>query len=291
MKALVTGARGFLGRRLVSRLREEGHDVTELDLPQGNIEDAPTVDRALAGQDVVFHAAARAQVGGSWDQFYATNVLGTRNVVRACRKHGARLVYTSSASVLFDGHDLLDVDETHPYPRKHLNHYCATKALAEQMVLQAGGVAVRPHLIWGVGESKLIPSLLKLKGWLARVGPGYNVIDTSHVENVVHAHLLAIGHHGVYTVTDGERVQLWGWVEEFLGTPLRKHIPYGLVWAMGALLEHLPGEPPLSRYLAAQLARSHTSNIARTRQDLGYEPVVTRTEGMRQLLAYLTRSS
>lgn len=285
MRALVTGSNGFLGRRLVAKLREDGHEVTGLDLPEGNIEDPHLVEFACRDVDVVFHTAARAQLGGTYEQFYRTNVQGTLNVLKFARK----VVYTSSASVVFAGRDLRNVDETWPIPRRHLNHYCATKARAEQLVLQAGGVAIRPHLIWGAGERKLIPGILNIKRFLARVGPGQNVIDTSHVDNVVHAHLLAVGHHGVYTVTDGSPVRMWDWLEEFVQRPIRRHVPYPLIYALGALLERLPGEPPLSRYLAAQLVRTHTSDITKAIRELGYRPVVTRSQGMEELLAYLNK--
>jgi len=287
MRALVTGSEGFLGRRLVQKLTEAGHEVTGLDLPAGNVEDAQLVAQACEGQDVVFHTAARAQLGGTYEQFYRTNVEGTLNVIR----HARKLVFTSSASVLFAGRDLNHVDETHLYPARHLNHYCATKARAEQLVLQAGGVAIRPHLIWGAGERKLIPGILAIKRFLARVGRGDNVIDTSHVDNVVHAHLLAVDHHGVYTVTDDQPVNMWDWMEDFVQRPIRRHVPYPLIYALGALLEKLPGEPPLSRYLAAQLVRSHTSNIAKAKRELGYRPVITRGQGMEELLAYLKKQT
>jgi nucleoside-diphosphate-sugar epimerase len=218
-------------------------------------------------------------------------------VIGACRRAGARLVYTSSASVVFEGRDLVGVDESLPYARRPLNHYCASKAEAERLVLASGGIALRPHLIWGPGERKLVPALLSLgaRGWLAQVGPGRNRIDTAHVANVVHAHLLASDsrEQGAFLITDGQSVGLWDWVRELLARlglpPLKARLPLGLLWAAGWLCERLwlGEEPPLTRYLAAQLGVSHTSSIAAARTRLGYAPIVTREQGMDELLEHL----
>src|SRR5207249_2835110 len=122
--------------------------------------------RACAGCDIVFHVAARAGLGGRWLDYYRANVVGTRNVVRACRDQGVgRLVYTSSPSVVFDGHDMAGINESVPYPPRHDAHYPRSKAIAERHVLEANGtdlatVALRPHLIWGPGDNHLVPRIL-----------------------------------------------------------------------------------------------------------------------------------
>ena len=122
---------------------------------------------AVAGCDIVFHVAAKAGVWGPYDAFYRANVLGTKNVIAACRQNGIRrLVHTSSPSVVFDGTDMEGVDESVPYPDHYEAFYPQTKAEAEQLVLQANDdtlatVALRPHLIWGPEDNHLVPRILE----------------------------------------------------------------------------------------------------------------------------------
>ena len=130
MNALVTGGGGFLGGAIVRRLVGRGDRVRSLsrghypeldalgvEQIQGDVADAGAVDAAVAGCDVVFHVAAKAGVWGRYADYYRANVVGTQNVLAACRKHGVRrLVYTSSPSVVFDGRDMEGVDESVPYP-------------------------------------------------------------------------------------------------------------------------------------------------------------------------------
>nr|NIL99129.1 NAD-dependent epimerase/dehydratase family protein [Planctomycetales bacterium] len=168
MKVLVTGGGGFLGKAIVKLLLARGDQVRsfsrsaypELDQLgveqcRGELGDAEAVSRAVAGSDIVFHVAAKAGVWGPYEDFYRANVLGTRHVIAACRRHGVkRLVHTSSPSVVFDGTDMEGVDESVPYPDHFEAFYPQTKAEAEQLVLQANDdllatVALRPHLIWG----------------------------------------------------------------------------------------------------------------------------------------------
>src|SRR5262245_54910957 len=179
MRALVTGGGGFLGGAVVRRLVARGDAVRSLsrgaypalatlgvEQCQADLADAGAVRRAAQGCDVVFHVAAKAGLAGRFADYHAANVLGTQNVLAACRACGVRaLVFTSSPSVVFDGTDMEGVDESAPYPLHYHAHYPATKAQAERLVLAANGpelatVALRPHLIWGPGDNHLVPRVL-----------------------------------------------------------------------------------------------------------------------------------
>ena len=246
MNALVTGAGGFLGRYLVERLVERGDRVRGLargvypeletlgvEMIQGDVRDAETVQGACADIDVVFHTAAVAGIWGKWHHFYRINTIGTRHVVDACQSQGVpRLVFSSSPSVTFDGTDQCGVDESAPYPDKWLCHYPHTKALAEQHVLASHGkhgvatCALRPHLIWGPRDRHLIPRVIERarRKQLRRVGDGQNLIDMVFVENAVQAHLQAADALAIrspvggraYFISQGVPVNCWDWINEIL---------------------------------------------------------------------------
>jgi 2-alkyl-3-oxoalkanoate reductase len=322
MFALVTGAGGFLGQYLVDALLARGDRVRAMvrrpcaaieragvEQVVADVRDAAAVAAACAGVDVVHHAAGIAGIWGPWDAFYGINVLGTRNVIGGCREHRVpRLVYTSSPSVTFDGTSQEGVDERAPYPRRWLNPYQHTKALAEQEVLAACderllACALRPHLIWGPGDRHLIPRLVgrARAGQLRRVGDGTNLIDMVYVENAAQAHLqaadaLAAGSPvcgRAYFISQGEPVNCWQWIDEVLALaglpPVERSISLATAWRIGAVLEaaywvfRLRGEPRMTRFLAAQLGTSHYFNIAAARRDFGYQPAIDKAEGMRRL--------
>ena len=322
MHALVTGAGGFLGQYITRQLVARGDKVralsrgnypylTELGVEsvQGDIQDASAVERACQSVDAVFHVAAIAGIWGKWQTYYGINVLGTRNVIAACRKNSVpRLIYTSSPSVTFAAEDQCGIDESAPYPKRWLAHYPHTKALAEQDVLAANGdkvrtCALRPHLIWGPGDQHLIPRLLARAraGQLRRVGAGKNLIDAVYVENAAAAHLLAADKlqagspvcGKAYFITNGEPVNCWDWINEILslaGVPrATKSVSFRAAYAAGAVLEGIwtligrTDEPRMTRFLAAQLATSHHFNITAARRDLGYEPIISMAEGMQRL--------
>ncbi|MCI5150153.1 MAG: SDR family NAD(P)-dependent oxidoreductase, partial [Candidatus Electrothrix sp. MAN1_4] len=171
-KVLVTGGGGFIGLALVRELCEQGKTVHVLGRHQypeakaagavslqGDIRNLEDVQQAAAGCDTVFHVAAKAGIWGAFQEYYAINVLGTLNVLAACKELGIeQLVYTSTPSVVFDGQDIQGGDESLPYSAKPLCAYAITKILAEQYVLQYNSkklrtAAIRPHLVWGPGDT------------------------------------------------------------------------------------------------------------------------------------------
>ncbi len=326
--ALVTGANGFLGRYIVEQLRARGdrvralvrRDAPELaalgvEIARGDVRELATLLDAAAGVDIVFHVAAVAGIWGPWKHYFDINFRGTVHVVEACLKNKVpRLVFTSSPSVTFAGTDQRDVDESVPYPESYLCYYPQTKAMAEQLVLEANSpelltCALRPHLIWGPRDQHLIPRLLDRarSGKLRYVGDRTNLIDAVYVENAAAAHLQAadalepgsVVCGQAYFITNDEPVNCWQWIDEILALaklpPVKKGISTRGAYVAGAVMEGLwtllrrTDEPRMTRFLALQLGTSHWFNIAAAKRDFGYEPKISMAEGMRRLAAELAK--
>ncbi|MEM7307537.1 MAG: NAD-dependent epimerase/dehydratase family protein [Planctomycetota bacterium] len=273
---------------------------------------APAALAAAAdGADVAFHTAAKAGVWGAREDYVRTNVDGTRHVVEACRAAGVpRLVFTSSPSVCFDGGDHVRAGNDLPYPRSFLCPYPETKAAAEALVLAANGgelatCALRPHLIIGPRDPHLVPRLLARgrAGKLAIVGAGDNEVSLTDVDNAAWAHLdaartLAPGapHAGrAYFLGQEEPVRLWDWIGELFAAvgvpPVRRRIPAGVAYAAGAALEALwrllgqESEPPMTRFVARQLATSHSYDLAPAKRDFGYRERVSLADATARVVA------
>jgi 2-alkyl-3-oxoalkanoate reductase len=323
MKALVTGANGFLGSYIVQLLVSRGDEVTamtrrkdellsssQLRVLHGDMRNLESLSEAFRGQEVVFHTASVSGIWGSWKHFYSNNTIGTRNVIEACKQTGvAKLVYTSSPSVTFTGDHQSNINESVGYPKKWYCHYPHSKALAEQAVLQAAEesdlmtCSLRPHLIWGPGDRHLIPRLLDRarQKKLVRVGDGMNQMDITYVENAALAHLQAAEAMrpaspvcgSAYFISQGDPVNCWGWINEILqlaGLPrVKRSISFKMAYQLGAAMEvyhelfNIDREPRMTRFLALQLAKDHYFDISRAKQDFGYQPVVSTSEGMKRL--------
>ena len=323
MRALVTGATGFLGRHIAGQLLAEGHQVRALcrrhdpDLAASGIEivradlrDREATIAACRNVDAVFHSAGLAGLSGAWKRYYEMNTLATEHVVAGCLTHGVgRLVYTSTPSVTYNAVDQRGIDESAPYAARWLCHYPHSKALAEQCVLKANGTngllttALRPHLIWGPGDHHLIPGLIQRRraNRLWRIGAGLNLIDMVYVDNAAAAHLLAAARltpgspvaGQAYFISQGQPVRCWEWVDWILGLvglrPTPRAMSARTAWLFGIVMESiwrvlpLPGDPPMTRFLAAQLATFHYFDISRARRDFGYCPAISTEEGMQRL--------
>lgn len=322
MKAVVTGGGGFLGGAVVRLLRQRGDTVRsftrsaypwldELGVEQslGDLSDLESVERAVSGCDVVFHVAAKAGVWGRYSHFYNTNVVGTQNIIAACKKHGVRrLVHTSTPSVVHSGGDNEGANESLPYA-KHFNApYPETKAKAEKAVLAANGpdlatVSLRPHLIFGPGDPHLIPRIIDAAraGKLKRIGSRPIKVDVTYIDNAAQSQLDAADRLDIgtapagkaYFISDGEPVELWPFIERVLAEagapPITKRVSAWKARLAGRVLENvywlfrLPGEPPMTRFVANQMSTSHWYDISAARRDLGYNPQVSVEEGLKRL--------
>lgn len=309
------------GRGVYPELESMGVEVV-----RGDITDADAISGACEGIECVFHVAARPGVSVQPKPYYQINTQGTQHVIDACQaKRVPRLVYTSSPSVTFMFEDQCGVDELDPRhlhrePHNmdvlgdHRAHYSRSKLHAEEKVLDANGrdglatCALRPHLIWGPRDQHLIPRLLERakSGRLRRVGDGSNLVDIIYVENAATAHLQVAdalsGENSrvagnAYFLSQGEPVNCWQWIDEILALadlpPVEKSISYMGAFGIGSVLELVyrlllrQDEPPMTRFVAAQLAMSHWFDISAARRDFGYEPQVSTAEGMRRLGEWL----
>jgi nucleoside-diphosphate-sugar epimerase len=321
-KIFVTGGGGFLGKALVSELIALGHTIHTLNRGhypelekkgvrcfQGDLADQAVVKEAARGCTTVFHVAAKAGLWGAYADYYKANVIGTQNVLLACRALGIpRLIHTSSPSVTFGGSDQEGIDESSPLPAHYMAAYPATKALAEKMVLAASSpelatVALRPHLIWGPGDNHIMPRLLDRarQGRLRLIGEAGKKVDAVYIDNAVQAHLCAYDRlqkgspidGKVYFVTNDEPMPLEDIINSILKAaglhPVSKRISARAAYGLGATLEIvyrllcLKNEPVLTRFAAKQMSTAHWYNTRAAQEELGYRPRVTMQDGFERL--------
>jgi nucleoside-diphosphate-sugar epimerase len=330
MKALVTGGGGFLGGAIVRALLDRGATVKTFqrgDYPElnklgvevcrGDLVDRTAVEETIDGCDVVFHVAARTGVWGEFDDYYRCNVNGTRHVIDACIRQGVtRLIYTSTPSVIFNGEDEENINESTPYPSRFFNAYQETKALAERGVLMANNpslatIALRPHLIWGPGDPHLVPRVIERAraGKLKLVGSRANLVDSTYIDNAALAHILAADYlqpgsscaGKAYFISNGEPITMADLINRILAAahlpPVTKTVSPWIAYAAGTVLEsiyhvlRIKKEPLMTRFVARQLASAHWFDLSAAKRDLGYKPVVTIAEGMQHLEQALMKNN
>ena len=317
MRVLVTGATSLLAAATVEALRDKGHEVvvlqrrpSGLDVEEhlGDIRDAIAVERAGRLCEVVIHAAARVGIVGSAAEFASVNVDGTANVMRMARSEGAAVVYVSSPSVAHTGHPLVAATAT-PAVLDHAASYPATKARAEQLVLSSTDVpstAIRPHLVWGPGDTQLIGRIVERAraGRLVLIGGGSALIDTTYVTNSADA--LVAAAEGLrpgapfaarpVVISNGEPRPIREIVERVCratGSPFApRSVPLNVARAAGVVAERLwrTTEPPVTRFVADQLGTAHWFDPLEARELLGWQPRVTLEEGFALLEATVRRA-
>jgi len=322
MKVLVTGGGGFLGNAIVRKLRKRGFAVRSfsrgsypdlkdlgVEVLRGDLSDSEAVKAACEGCETVFHVAAKAGIWGAYQEYYSANVVGTQNIIAACKFHRiSKLIYTSSPSVIFDGTDMEGVDESVAYPSKYKAAYPKSKSIGERTVLRHDGrtlatVALRPHLIWGPGDTHLVPGIVARgkAGRLRRLGVEDKLVDFTFIEDAAEAHIqaadrLAIGSTiagRTFFISQGEPLPLWSFVNRVLATaglsPVSKTISPKVAYFAGMLCEtaygalRLKSDPPMTRFPAEELSNAHRFDLGAAKRDLAYSPKTGIEEGFSRL--------
>ena len=319
--ALVSGATGFLGGFLLSKLREKGFRVRALvrrtsdiagvarpgiELSEGDVLDRPSLLRAMAGQQLVFHTAGKVSDWGSQEEFWQCNAEGTANVIAACQEAGVRrLVHVSSLTVLGLPRSGQRVDENTPLAGSAEDFYTVSKIAAEKRVRAAHGhggletVVIRPGVIWGPGDITVFPRLAALlrQGRLFFIGGGNNQLGLSHVENlsqgIISAALTPSASGQTYHLTDGEDItarDAFCALAAAIGTaPPRFSLPFPVAYFLAALLEWVARmrratkPPALTRYGVRLVACDSRYDIGKAQTEIGYQPSLSFRQGIASL--------
>ncbi len=333
--SVVTGGAGFVGRHLVASLLARGDEVRVIEL--GNPRDVPELEgaelvsaditdegamlEAVAGASVVFHNASVVHTKQNQEDFvWRVNLDGTRNVLGACQKQGVgKLVYVSSGSVVYEGKDIENGDESLPYSSISQAPYADSKIEAEKEVLAANGregvatVALRPHVIFGPHDRRFLPAVIahsKAGRLKFQVGRGTWLSDYTYVQNLIDALLAADERLSLdapiagqaYFITNGEPMPFWDFVRKVIDRlglpPIRGKIPHQLVYAIAAVKEGIDTlrggtispEDGLTRFAIRYMCTHHYFSIDKARRDLGYDPKVTVEQGIELTCRHLVDS-
>jgi len=320
MRVLVTGGRGLLGEATVAALVREGHEVRIMQRTSsavivrvkgveevlGDVRNRNDVRVACSRMDAVVHLAARVAVTGPWQEFYEVNVVGTRHVMEEARAAGVtRIVHVSSPSVAHAGHALVGANATPADANSARGHYSRSKAMAEICALESDAsdfavVAVRPHLVWGPGDTQLVARIVERarQGRLFVVAHGNALVDTTYVDNAADAIAAALEHaadagvHGrAFVVSNAEPRPVRELFERMAAAAgyvsTIRSVPFSLAWMAGAVSERIwakrTTEPPITTFLAEQLATAHWFDQRETRAALNWAPKVSLAEGFERL--------
>ncbi|WP_439101192.1 NAD-dependent epimerase/dehydratase family protein [Congregibacter sp.] len=313
MRVLITGATSLLGRTVAKTLLERGDDVAvlqrtscdlQVDEYLGEVTNTTLVSQAVAGAEAVIHLAAKVSVVGPWADFQRVNVVGTGVVLEAARAAGSgRFVQVSSPSVAHSGVSLVGAPAEPADPAGARGHYARSKATAEQMVLAApdiDAVAVRPHLVWGPGDTQLVGRIVERarQGRLAVVGSGLALIDSIYIDNAAEAIVAALDRAPALSgralvISNGEPRPVHELFDRMAAAanlaPPRLKIPALIAKTGGLVVERIwdltgrNDDPPMTSFLAEQLSTAHWFDQRETRELLGWKPTVSLDVGFQRL--------
>ncbi len=300
----MTGASGFVGGAVCRALASEGATVFAFgrrpavaaehvggaayrswDLTRGPLPDAPAVD-------AVVHCAGSVTDWGPAASLFAANLTGTHNALASFS--GTRFVHVSTASVYDPFRPSVMAREDEAPVRRYMNAYGASKAAAERLAMERGAVILRPHAVYGPGDTTLLPRVLSaVRGpLLPAVGTGRRRISLTSIGNLVQACVLAATGPvapGVFNVADAEPVAIDDAFRAILRergvrarpvyVPARAARPLAAVAEGVFLLARRPEPPRLTRYAISHLALERTLDITAARESLGYDPDPTSFAG------------
>ena len=327
MRIIITGATGFIGRNLSESFHKEGMKVIatgrSLDIgrklqEQGiefipaDIKDQSQVDKAFSPADCVIHCAAKAGDWGTYQEFYETNVIGTRNVINACKRNDIRkIIYISTPSAYFNGKDRYNILESEPLPQQQFN-YGKTKLMAESELLELEKegfktIILRPRAVYGKYDQNMVPRFLKLaeKKNLPLINDGKALVDITCVDNLMSAVKNCFtapddAWNDVYNISNGSPITMKEWISEVLeifDRPFKpKDVPEPVAKILATVNEfvsHLPfgnKKPLLTRFGAGYAAKSMTLSIEKAKQKLHYVPKIGNREGFENVRQWYTQN-
>ncbi len=317
---LITGATGFLGRYLIDELKKdydiiavgrnekvgkalnsEGCRFYKVDFSNKNQLESVFEDEHI---DYIIHAGALSSAWGKWEDFYKSNVAGTKNVADCAEKYGVkRLVFVSSPSVYTAKKSLFNIKENEFDKNNKLNYYIKSKIMGEEIINDKckNGlytVIIRPRGLIGIGDPSLMPRLMRANGKIGIpiINKGKNLVDITCVENVAYSCRLAIEKNDIngetFNITNGEPSEFKKLLEQFCisadEVPKFLNVPFGLLYCVAAILEGIyklfrfKGEPILTRYTICTLGFSQTLNIEKAKEKLDYNPKISLEEGIKK---------
>lgn len=318
MNVLITGGTGFLGQKLAPRLKQMGYDVTitgrnetiglslarnGIGFIQADLRDPDQMTRTIRGMDYVFHCGALSTPWGNYKDYFATNVMGTENVIAGCQLHGVRrLIHVSTPSIYSEYRNKLNVMEDDPLPKRMINYYAKTKYMAEQRIDAAFAaglpvITLRPRAIFGPGDTTIFPRLITAnqRFGIPLIDQGQVLMDLTYVENVIDALVLSMDSAPEtlgekYNISNGTPVPLKDLLEKIfmkLGSTMRVRpasfpSAYIAAYVMESFYKVLlpKSEPIFTRYTVGLLSKSLTLNIESAKKSLGFEPRISIDDGL-----------
>lgn len=317
MNIFITGASGFVGGALSQYLKDK-HQIFAMARSERSAEKVKKVgaipircalnavkEEDLKNIDLIIHSAAFVEEWGTRQQFWQANVEGTRQLLEVAKKAGVKkFIHISTEASLFNGQDMIDIDETYPYPSTTPFLYSETKREAEKLVIKANQldqfetIVIRPRLIWGPGDLTILPATIKMvkNGAFRWINNGKNKTATVHIDNLVHGIDLAIekGKAGeIYFITDDEVWTMKDFITGLLATQNitipNKNISKGMIRSVASVLDkiwrlfRIKKAPPITKFTANIMSADCTINLAKAKEELGYHPVISVQEGLEQL--------
>jgi nucleoside-diphosphate-sugar epimerase len=339
LNVLVTGGAGFLGKAIVREFLDANSPVKvgELKILDTRDYDGVTDDRvnflkgdicnyedissACKGIDIVIHTAAIVDWGTkSEKEVYDANFTGTQQVIKACKENKvSMLVYTSSLDVVISGKPLVDIDESHPYPLKHLNMYCESKCLSEKLVLAGDSeslrtCALRPSDIYGEDDPYHVPPLIDMAkgGFYVRIGNGSAKSQHVYVRNMAWAHVLAAGalannnpdvRGNAYFITDGPGANFFTFFDAIVAAsgykiwPQNLRLSRNLMYFLGTVSEYLAVlvrpikhyNPRLSRFAVMYTCTDFTFTSGKAQRDFGFAPKYSKEEAFNNTVRFFKK--
>ena len=313
MRIFITGGTGFVGGALITRLKKS-HKIKAMTRSEAGSKKIAALGAEpvkcslqnikaehLQGSQVVIHSAAYVEEWGSRKDFWQANVEGTRNMIAAAREAGIqRFIFIGTEAALFDGHDLKDIDEQHPYPASTPFLYSETKREAEKIVLSANGpglltLSIRPRFVWGPGDTSILPTIIEMVTrekfmWLNN---GEALTSTTYIDNLTQCVERALGRGQgghAYFVADKQVNTMKSFLTRMLETQgitiPEKSVPAWLAKTAAFIVEtiwrlfRIKSKPPMTRFGVSMLAANCTVKTDKARRELGYAPEVTVDQGL-----------